>query len=170
MEVEEKPEPRQALRTLLTPEQLADAESAKLQVGEGRTLSEVVAHYEALRKQAEETGGSLDQAVRFFGSHYRAETTEISVYNAVEEFLRTRQDIADQTRKNYCYALGLLLKPDPNKLVHTFTVSDIEAVLSQYPKVRTRRSLATIFGVFFAGQFATTTVWRTLVRGWIGCR
>ena len=149
LEVEEKPEPRQALRTLLTPEQLADAESAKQQIGEGRTLSQVVVHFETLRKQAEEAGGNLEQAVKFFASHYRAETTEISVLNATEEFLRTRQDIEDQTRKNYTYALRRLLKPDPNKLVHTFSISDIEAVLSQYPKVATRRSFATIFGVFF---------------------
>jgi integrase len=41
------------------------------------------------------------------------------------------------------------LKPDPNKLVHTFSVSDIEMVLSRYPKVATRRTFAAIFGIFF---------------------
>ena len=149
LKVEEKPEPRQALRTLLTPEELADAESAKQQIGGGRSLSRSVAHYEALREQVEEAGGNLDQAIGFFQSHYRAETKEISIYNAKGEFLRTRQDIEDQTRTNYSFALGLLLKPDPNKLVHAFTVADIEKVLSQYPKPGTRRSFKTIFGIFF---------------------
>lgn len=149
LEVEEKPEPRQALRTLLTPEELADAESAKQQVGEGRSLSQLVAHYESLREQVEEAGGNLDQAIGFFQSHYRAETREVTIYNAKEEFLRTRHDIEDQTRTNYDFALGLLLKPDPNKLVHTFTVSDLEKVLSDYPSPGTRRSFKTIFGIFF---------------------
>ena len=149
LKVEKKPEPRQALRTLLTPEELADAESAKQQIGKGRSLSRLVAHYEALREQVEEAGGNLDQAIGFFQSHYRAETREVTIYNAKEEFLRTRHDIEDQTRTNYSFALGLLLKPDPNKLVHTFTVSDIEKVLGQYPAPGTRRSFKTIFGIFF---------------------
>ena len=133
----------------MTPEELADAESAKQQIGEGRLLSQVIAHYEALREQVEETGGNLDQAIGFFRSHYRAETAEISIYNAKEEFLRTRYDIEDHTRTNYKFALGLLLKPDPNKMVHAFNVSDIEAVLRKYPSVGTRRSFRTIFGIFF---------------------
>jgi len=149
LEVEQRPEPRQALRTLLTPEELSDAESAKQQIGEGRLLSPLIAHYEALREQVEEAGGSLDQAIGFFQAHYRAETAEISIYNAKEEFLRTRYDIEDHTRTNYRFALGLLLKLDPNKMVHAFTVSDIEAVLRKYPRVGTRRSFRTIFGIFF---------------------
>ena len=71
LEIEGNPEPRRALRTLLTAEELTDAESAKQQIGSRRKLSQVVVHYESLRRQAEEAGASLEQAISFFQSHYQ---------------------------------------------------------------------------------------------------
>lgn len=149
LEIEGNPEPRSALRTLLTAEELTDAESAKQQIGSRRKLSQVVVHYESLRRQAEEAGASLEQAISFFQSHYRPETTEITIFNAKKEFMTTRQDISDTTRANYEHGLSLLPKPDPNRLVHTFTVSDIEAVLSRYRNLQSRRSFRIIFSMFF---------------------
>jgi len=149
LEIEETPEPRKALRTLLTPEELSDAESAKQLIGNHQTLSQVVAHYENLRKQAEEAGTNLDEAMSFFRSHYRAETTEITVFNAKWKFLQSRQDISDKTRANYESGLKLLMKQDPNKPVHTFTVTDLEGILGSYSEIHTRRSYRIIFNAFF---------------------
>lgn len=148
LEIEQSPEPRQALRTLLTAEQLTDAESAWQQLDSG-TLSAAVAHYANLRRRAGEMGADLDQAMAFFESRYRPETKNISVLNAKNEFMRKRVGIATDTATNYDSALRLLLKPDPNKLIHSFTVSDIESVLGNYNNVRSKRSFRTIFSIFF---------------------
>ena len=45
--------------------------------------------------------------------------------------------------------LSLLFKPDPNKFVHSFTVSDIESVLGSYKNLRSKRSFRNIFSIFF---------------------
>ncbi|MCP5545253.1 MAG: hypothetical protein H7A49_15260 [Akkermansiaceae bacterium] len=149
MEIEENPEPRQALRTLLTAEQLADAESAFQQVGLGSRLSEVVAHYNSLRRRAGEMGVDLDQAMTFFETRYRPETETITILNAKEKFMGTRHDISDTTRANYEHGLGLLLSPDANKFVHAFTISDIEAILGKYRNTRSKRTYRITFSTFF---------------------
>jgi integrase len=45
--------------------------------------------------------------------------------------------------------LRLLLDPDPNKAVHTFTVSDLEKILSGYRNVNSKRAYRSGFSVFF---------------------
>jgi integrase len=150
LEIEQTPEPRQALRTLLTVEQLADAESAFQQIDVGTKLSTSIAHYTNLRRRAGEMGADLDQAIAFFESRYRPETESITILNAKSGFLSNRVGIAPETRTNYDRALSLLLRPDPNKFVHLFTVSDIESVLGAYKNIRSKRSFSTIFSMFFS--------------------
>ncbi len=144
LEIEEDPEPRKPQRTVLTTEQIADAEAAYQQVSRGKKLSEVVAHYNSLRERAGEMSANLDQAMAFFETRYRPETEAITILNAKERFMDTRHDIADATRANYDIGLSLLLAPDPNRFVHAFTVSDVEAALNKYRNTRSKRSFRTI--------------------------
>ena len=148
LDIEGTPEARQAQRTSLSPEQLSDAESAIQQIG-STSLSKVVAHYLNLQARVREKGADLDQAIAFFETRYRPETKTITMLNAKEEFLRTRHGISEATRDNYEIGLCLLLKKDPNKFVHSFTVSDLEASLSKYSNTRSQRSFRAIFSVFF---------------------
>lgn len=148
LEIEQRPEPRHALRTLLSPEELADAESAKGQLV-GESLSMVVAHYTNLKQRALHKGVTLDLVMAFFESRYRPETKSITIFNAKEEYLKTRNRISDATRANYEVGLNLLLKVDPNKLIHAFTIDDIEHSLKPYKNVRSQRSFRIIFSGFF---------------------
>jgi integrase len=141
-------EHRRALRTSLNLDQLLDAESAVQLVG-GTSLLKLASHYLGLRARCREKGADLDQAIEFFESRYRPETNSITILNAAEEFLRTRQGLSKATSANYRTGLLLLQKTDPNKLVHTFTIADIEAALSKYRNVRSQRSFRPIFSVFF---------------------
>ena len=149
LEIEQRPEPRQALRTLLSVEQLADAESAHQQIDVGTKLSTTIAHYNNLRLRAREMGADLDQAMAFFESRYHPETENITILNAKEEFLGSRVGIAAETYSNYDRGLTHLLKPDPNKYVHSFTVSDIESVLRKYRTISSKRTFRIIFSMFF---------------------
>ena len=142
------PEPRQALRTSLSPKQLADAESAYEQAGLLK-LSKIVSHYLGLRERATEKGVSLDDAFAFFEARYRPGTKVLSILNAKEAFLGSRVGISANTRRNYESSLRLLLKSDPNKPVHEFTVSDIESVIGEYTNITSRKSHQRIFTVFF---------------------
>lgn len=45
--------------------------------------------------------------------------------------------------------LNLLLKKEPNKFVHAFTIRDLEAALKKYSNLRSQRSFRLIFSVFF---------------------
>jgi len=148
LEIEGKPESRRALRTLLSPEQLSDAESAIQQIN-GMNISKVVAHYLNLRARARDKGADLDQAISFFETRYRPETKEITILNAKAEFLSARHSISKATRGNYDIGLNLLLKKDPNKFVHAFTIRDLEAALKKYSNLRSQRSFRLIFSVFF---------------------
>jgi integrase len=149
LEIVQSPEPRQALRTLLTAEQLADAESAFQQIGFGTKLSTSISHYNNLRCRAGEMGADLDQAMAFFEARYRPETESITILNAKNQFLSTRDGIATETHSNYDRGLSLLLKPDPNKFAHSFTVSDIESVLGTYKNLRSKRTFRAIVSMFF---------------------
>lgn len=149
LEIEHSPEPRQPQRTTLSTEQVADAEAAVQQTGGRRRLSEIVAHYENLNQQVEARGANLDQAVGFFLSRYRSETMDITILNARSEYLNSRQHISEKTRTNYEQGLQLLVLLDPNKLLHSFTVSDLEMVLAKYKNVESQRSYRTIFSIFF---------------------
>jgi integrase len=141
-------EHRKSVRTSLGPDQISDAEAA-IKMVDGTSLSTVVAHYLNLQARARAKGETLDRAVAFFESHHRPETQSITILNATNEYLRTRQGLSVATRANYKTGLLLLQKGNPNKLVHTFMVSGIESVLKNYTKSRSQRSFRLIFSVFF---------------------
>ena len=148
LDVAGSPEKHRSLRTTLTQEQLSDAESAFHQAG-SLSLSKIVSHYHALRTRAMDKGVGLDAALHFFEMRYRPETKSITVFNAREEFLRTRGAVAKNTRHNYETGLSKLLVPDPNKEMHTFTVSDVEKITQRYSNLNTQKSIRRIFSVFF---------------------
>ncbi len=135
-------------RTRLAPEQLADAEAA-LQSANGRKIAPIVAHYLNLESRAKSKGVSLDASLSFLESHFRGETQEVSVLNAYNEFVASRVGGSPVTKTYYEATLRLLLKPDPNKLVHSFTVSDIEKLLSGYKNINSKRTYRRAFSTFF---------------------
>ena len=135
-------------RTRLTTTEISDAEAAQHQAG-NRKLANIVSHYLALESRTKEKGISLDQAVAFAESHYRVETTSISVLNAYNEFLKIRSYGSEKTKAHYETCLSQLLKPDPNKHVHTFTLSDIEKILSKYKNLNSKDTYRRAFSAFF---------------------
>ncbi|MCB1064804.1 MAG: site-specific integrase [Verrucomicrobiae bacterium] len=141
--------PRRTLQqTILSPEQLADAETASQSIGE-RGLSQIVSHYLNLESRARAKGVTLDRALAFFEAHHRPEIQEVSIYNAREEFLHTRIGLAPKTASFYKSSTKHLLLPDPNRLLHTITVGDLEDVLRRFPSVNSKRTMKTALGVFF---------------------
>jgi integrase len=137
-----------AQRTRLSTEELADAEAALVRAGD-RRLTEIVSHYLALETRVRARGSQLDAAIEYFEAHYRSEFRNISVLNAYDEFIASRPDGPAKTKTHYVSSLNLLLKPDPNKLLHTFTVSDIEKVLKPYRNINSRKTYRRSFSVFF---------------------
>lgn len=167
-------EVRQALRTAFTPAQLADAEAAAEHAG-ALKLSKIVAHYMSLLDRAAAKNVDLDQAIAFVEARYRPETKAITILNAKAEFLDrkfppspktefpdskvspspktelldNKVSLSPKTRLNYENGIGLLLKPDPNKFVHAYTVSDIEKVIQRYSNLNTRKTHRRVISVFF---------------------
>jgi integrase len=137
-----------AKRTRLSDEQLADAEAA-IKGASDRGLAEIVAHYLAIEKRLKSKGIEIDSAVSFAESHFREELVSVSILNAYNEFIRSRADKASRTKAYYESTLRLLLKPDPNKQLHTFTVSEIEKILFSYKNTNSKRAYRTAFSVFF---------------------
>lgn len=135
-------------RTRLTEAQLADAEAA-ITAAKGRSLASIVSRHDALMARAAKRGADLDTAIQFFESHYREEIREITVFNGYREFLEAKQDIAEKTRIHYTSSLKQLLKPDPNRALHSFSVADIEKILKQYKNLNTRRTMRRSLAVFF---------------------
>jgi integrase len=148
LEQDGKPEVRRAQRTSLGPDQLADAEAALQSIGD-RKLAQVVAHYLNLEGRALAKGIDLDGALAFVEARYRPEIQEKSVLTAYDEFIETRFEVASATRKYYEASLRCLLKPEPNKTLHSFTVGEIEKILSHYKNASSRRSYHRAFGTFF---------------------
>jgi integrase len=142
------PERQRSLRTTLTLDQLSDAESAILHAG-GLPLSKIVSHYQSLRSRARAKDVGLDEAIQFFEVRYRPESKAITIFNAKEEFLCTRVALSAKTRLNYESGLKQLLKPDPNKYVHSYTVTDIEKVTQRYKNLNTRKTHRRVISVFF---------------------
>lgn len=141
-------EARQSLRTAFSPAQLADAEAAAEHAGSLK-LSKIVAHYMSLRDRVSAKNVDLDQAIAFVEARYRPETKAITILNAKEEFLRSRMSLSDKTQHNYQSGIGQLLKPDPNKHVHAYTVSDIETIIQRYTRLNTRKTHRRVISVFF---------------------
>jgi len=142
------PNQRQLQRTSLTPQQLSDAETA-VRATPHRPLARTVSRLTDLEARAQARGVDLDAALSFFESHYRAETTVISVLNARNEFIDTRVGLSPKTLIGYKSSTGLLLSPDPNKALNRFTVADIEAILARYANINTKKTHRRLFSVFF---------------------
>ena len=135
-------------RTLLTPEEISDAEVAIRAAG-GRGLAKLINHYLTLETRARAKGVTLDSALSFVESHYRDETKAVTILNAYNEFVATRSDGPQTTKAYYESTLKLLLKPDPNKWVHAFTVADIERVLTSYKNPNSKRTIRGAMATFF---------------------
>jgi integrase len=135
-------------RTRLSAEEISDAEAAIRHVG-GRKLALLVSHYLALESRSKAKGISLDLAVAFAESHYRSETKSISVLNAYNEFIQNKPFGSKKTKEHYENCLARLLVPDPNKNVHTFTVADIEKILSKYKNLNSRDTYRRAISAFF---------------------
>ncbi len=142
------PDQRQSQRTSLTPPQLSDAEAA-VRAAPDLPLSRAVNRLIDLETRAQAKGVDLDSALAFFESRYRPDILEISVMNARDEFLRTRVGLSPKTLHGYKSSTGLLLNPNPNKLLHSFTVANIEAILARYTNVNTKKVHRRSFSVFF---------------------
>jgi hypothetical protein len=99
-------------RTILSTEQLSDAEAAIQSLG-GARLSQVVGHYLNLEERAKAKDLSLDSAMEFVESRYRPELEEISVLNARTAFLGTRRGRSERTVQFYESCTRKLLHPDP---------------------------------------------------------
>lgn len=147
-EVEGHVEVPRVKRTRLTTEELADAESAVLSVA-GRKLSEIVRHYLNLESRASSKGINLDTALSFVDAHYRSEIKAVSVLVAYDEFVAAKSSSSPKTKIHYESSLRLLQKGDPNKLLHTFTVSDIEKIINRYSNVNSKRTYRRAFSAFF---------------------
>ena len=141
--------PRRLQQTTLSAGQLSDAETALQRLG-GRGLSNVVGHYLSIEARAKAKGLTIDRAVAFAESHYRAEIEEISVLNARDRFLDTRVGLAERTVQTYRSRTKLLLSPDPNRLLHTFGVSDIERILGRHKNANSRQAYRRGFSTFFS--------------------
>lgn len=139
---------QKAKRTRLTHEQLGDAEAA-IKSAPTRQLSKIVAHYINLEERALAKGISLDTALAFVESNYRAEKTSITILNAYDLFVDSKKDTAAKTEVHYKSSLKHLLLPDANKLVHEFTIRDIEKILANYKNVNSRRTYRRAFSAFF---------------------
>ena len=137
-----------AKRTRLTCEQLADAEAAAL-AEPYRKISKIVSDYLRLEARARAKGINLDAALTFVEANYRAETREVTVLNAYNEFVAGKRDGADKTEIHYKSSLKHLLKPTPNRYVHDFTVSDIEQILTRYKNLNSKRTYRRAFSAFF---------------------
>jgi integrase len=135
-------------RTLLSDEQLTDAEAAVRSAG-NRKLATLVTRYIAIEERLQQRGISIEAAVSFAEKHFREEIASISTFNAREQFLESRSGTEKRTRRFYESALKSLLKPDPNRHLHTVTVADLEKILAGYKNVNSRRAYRAAFGVFF---------------------
>lgn len=135
-------------RTRLSADQLADAEAGLQNAGE-RKIADMIAHYLYLEMRAKSKGLNLDAALSFVESHFRAETQAVSILNAINEFVATRAGGSPATKTHYDATLRTLLKPDPNKFVHAFSVSDIEKILSRFTNLNSKRTYRRVFSVFF---------------------
>lgn len=137
------------MRTTLSDEQLRDAESAFRHAGDN-SLSELVIRVTELESTLKDKPGiSLDQAVAFTRSHYRAETQEVTIYTARKEFLDSRSGIADSTLEHYSNVTKPLIEKDPNTKVHEFTVRDLTRLLSKHKNPNSKKTFQNGFSIFF---------------------
>jgi len=136
-------------KTTLSAEQLSDAEAAFLNSSD-KSIASIVSEYRQFETRAQAKGVTLGDAVRFFESHYRPEHKEISILQARDKFLSSRKGLRPRTLVHYDYSTRNLLKPDPNRLVHKFAVSDVEEVLRRFTNPNTVRTYRRGITTFFA--------------------
>ncbi|WP_309398565.1 tyrosine-type recombinase/integrase [Cerasicoccus maritimus] len=140
---------RLLVRTKLSAEQIADAETALSHTAES-TLTEQILELQSLRQRvAKVSDVGLENAIAFFESHYKPEISKIGVYLASEKFIASRTGRSEKTKAYYSKCLKLLSKDDPNTAVHEFTTRSIEEVLSPYKHIGTQRSYRRGLNAFF---------------------
>ena len=136
-------------RTVLTAEQISDAETA-VKVATGGSLTATITHYQKLEGALREAHDiSLDHAVAFAVGHYEAEIEELTIMTARERFLSSRRNIAEKTEEHYKNTTRLLILDEPNKLTHRFTVSDIDRILSAYDNPNSYKTYRRGINTFF---------------------
>ena len=135
-------------KTILSEAQLSDAEAAT-QAYRWGSIAAVVSHYRQLEERVPALDVTLDEAVRYSESHYRPEQQEMSIEEARSGFIKSRQGLRPHTVAHYEHATKHLLKPDPGKPVHKFTVTDLEEILGRFKNANTirtfRRSISVVF-------------------------
>ena len=134
-------------QTRLTERQLVEAETA-FSVAQGRDLASMISRLDSLTDRVAKRGVDLDTAIAFFESHYSEELKDISVYNAYHAFIDSKQDVAAKTKAHYESSLKKLLKPDPNRPVHSIQLAEIEGILGSYSNVNSRRTMRRAFSAF----------------------
>lgn len=138
------------VRTTLEEHQLRDAEQA-VKHARDHTLTQLVVRTLEIEKSLRDKPGiTLDQAVEFARTHYRAELEEISIFEAREEFLKSRSGIAETTLAHYGNVTKPLIEKDPNKKVHEFTVRQLTSLLSKHENANTRKTYQNGFNLFFS--------------------
>jgi site-specific recombinase XerD len=122
----------QLTRTSLSRDQLVEAESAT-KLADGSSICEIITHYKKLEAAVKQQANlTLDQAVAFFEKHYRPEIEELTVYTAQQRFLSSRVGIREKTLTHYKNTTRLLVAKNPERMLHHFTVHDIEKLLRPY--------------------------------------
>jgi hypothetical protein len=146
-------------RTSLSAEQIADAESA-LAILPDPSLSAMAANYRRWEDHCQSIGLTVDEALAFCSSRYHPELKEMSILQARDLFLASRRNVRPKTRKHYESATQRLLKKDPNRLVHQFTVSDLESLLDPFSKPSSFdvASLASACGDFTGAEIESAFV------------
>ena len=147
-ETEGRVETTRSQRTRLSAGELADAEAANLAAG-GRSVAAIVSQFLGLESRARSKEIDLPTALAFAESHYRQESKAVSIFSARQEFVDVGTFGSPRTKQYYHACLKLLLRSDPNKAVHSFTVSDIEAILARYKNLNTKSTYRRAFSVFF---------------------
>ena len=136
-------------RTRLTPEQLADAETA-LSHSSSQSLSQQLAHYQALQQRVAKVSDiGIESAIAFYERHYRPDIVELPVHTAIARFLHSRKGVVSQTKDYYAKCTKVLTRKDPNKMLHQFTTDDVEKALEQYCTKGAYRTYRRGINVFF---------------------
>ncbi len=147
-EYDHEPDPRSNRRTILSYDQIADAETAIKELPASQTLTSVVTKYLDCENRLRAKDIDLDKAIHFALNHYKEDIKPVTVHNAINEFLGDKDGLSKQTQNNYAKATRPLLK-DPNKPLHEVSADDIRAILKPYTKPRSHRTYKNNLSVFF---------------------
>lgn len=147
---EETPENTTYKKTTLSDKQLAEAEAATGSA-RGIPLSDIVSRLHEYEKMASTHNATVREALLFFQKHYRPEVESISVNNARQLYLEAKSShsLAAKTIEHHTNCLKLFDKFDPNKELHTFTVNDIEKILSAYKNTNSKKTYLNGINTFF---------------------